>query len=197
MKEYPILFNGAMVRAILKGPKEVTRRLDVDRWLKLRKGDRLWVRETWTVFEVHDASVGLGYRADHPLGGDLSKTDGGYSFTYLENPEHLKQARLRVSCDRWRPAIHMYRWASRILLELTEDPRAERLQDITEEDAIAEGVQPWQFNEQQTMTSGELGCVQPFRGGFACEWDDINERADRTWFANPEVAVVRFRRKAA
>lgn len=127
MKERPILFSGPMVRAILEGRKTQTRRvakihgygLD-DRPVFGRSpfgepGDRLWVRETFCGSCVRDPAY--IYRA----------TD--------ENPSHLFQ-------PRWRPSIHMPRWASRLTLEVTA-VRRERLRDITDDAAraLVEGVQ--------------------------------------------------------
>jgi hypothetical protein len=138
MKERPILFNGDMVKAILDGRKTQTRRpikdlpectiidakrAEIDRdphmaeWLlKTLKcpfgqpGDRLWVRETWA---HHEGAVG----------GIIFKA---------RCPENLAKAK------KWHPSIHMPRWASRITLE-NDEIRVERVQDITEEDAKAEG----------------------------------------------------------
>jgi hypothetical protein len=84
----------------------------------------------------------------------------------------------------------MPKWAARTWLEVT-GVRAERLQEITEEGAIAEGVPPWDFDPQQPMTTGELGADSPYRGGFAVVWDDINEK--HTWKSNPWVWVYQFK----
>lgn len=103
-----ILFKAPMVRAILAGAKTETRRLNLS-WLKRRKGDRLWVRETWAPAGVVGDEV--EYRADNP------------------DP----------TTSKWRTPLHMPRSASRILLELTADARKERVQDIDERGGIAEG----------------------------------------------------------
>lgn len=85
---------------------------------------------------------------------------------------------------RWRPSIHMPRWASRISLEVTEI-RVERLQEITERDALAEGIDPG--------TSICDFAATPARDDFARLWDSINgERAP--WSSNPWVWCVSFRR---
>lgn len=185
MKEKPILFAGEMVRAILEGRKTQTRRvmkiqpkysdcalsrladttdrerrkhIDKLHWVRLSddrlnvvyddnryfrcpyglSGDRLWVRETFTVMG------GLSfYRAD----GEMSSDD--------KKP--------------WTPSIHMPRWASRIDL-LIKNIRVERLQDISEKDAKAEGV-------DSVSEFIEL-------------WESIN-RGD-SWGLNPWVWVVEF-----
>lgn len=195
MKERPILFSGAMVRAILEGRKTVTRRvvkgLDPERlgetmtraqWRQVNRelpesfgitylcpygkpGDRLWVRETW-------ARVG--------------NTDPGYLVYRATYPACLPPGLERVPADirdagyRWRPSIHMPRAASRILLEITA-VRVERLHGISRGDAMAEGC-PF-----PNMAAGP----DP-RQWFAELWQEING-AD-SWAANPWVWVLEFKR---
>ena len=174
MKERPILFNGPMVRAILDGRKTQTRRVVKpqpetkphngvdDKWFSEysdiknlgflkhtcpfgQPGDRLWVREAFT---------------EYPQKGLLYKADGC-------------NKKLGVWWG-WRPSIHMPRRASRIKLEVT-DVRVERLQNISEEDIYAEGIDT---NSHDFM---EL-------------WDSINAKRGHGWDANPFVWVVEFRR---
>jgi hypothetical protein len=94
---------------------------------------------------------------------------------------------------RWRPSIFMPRWASRITLEVTE-VRVQRLQEVTEDDALAEGVEPLKHiaPDQPLLTGGTAG-EQPHRLAFSVLWDSINgERA--SWVSNPWVWAVSFRR---
>ena len=87
---------------------------------------------------------------------------------------------------KWRPSIFMPRWACRIVLEVTS-VRVEALQDITEADARAEGVEP------RTAGQDESGPIKTHRTGFVYLWQQINgERAN--WLSNPWVWVVSFKR---
>ena len=125
-----------------------------------KPGDRLWVRETTKEDIVGSRSLAI-YEADyqHVCKSDGLPADWWYS---------------RKVC----PSIHMPRWASRILLEVV-NVRVERLQDITEEDAIAEGVDP-SIHEKT------------YRYGFSKLWEQIN--GSGSWDANPIVWVVEFKR---
>ena len=163
-KERPILFRGEMVRAILEGRKTQTRRVvkgspaecfpmkgrdnrpdgtffvsrpDSDRVGNSgvqcpygKPGDRLWVRETWGLQTYGDESDWY----DGSIAG-LSESDvrGRWEVT------HRADWGPRQDGCVWRPSIHMPRWACRLVLEVT-DVRVERLQDISEEDAKAEGI---------------------------------------------------------
>ena len=193
MKERPILFSAPMVRAILDGTKTQTRRV-----LKLRggqeiehsslfsardpfamvtspygtRGDRLWVRETFAPRYFDDGKP--GYRADW---------DG--------------RAADCVPEPRWKPSIFMRRHESRITLEVT-GVRVQRLQAISAEDSLAEGV----------PRASECGCEVCRRSTQMCPadaseqvmayaglWDSINgKRARCAWQDNPWVWAVTFRR---
>lgn len=134
-------------------------------------GDRLWVRETFAHIyrnntqpeERRDEDV--AYKADH---------QGLDEYAY----------------GTWKPSIHMPRWASRISLELT-DVRIERLQDISEADAQAEGCAPaWlDANDNETV---HVRAQPTYRQGFARLWRDIN--GPGSWEPNPWVWVVTFKR---
>ena len=98
----------------------------------------------------------------------------------------------------WRPSIHMPRWASRITLEIT-DIRVERLQEISEDDAKAEGVEPWVigdgWREYGLPPDVEAAGTHPLRSArdsFASLWESIN--GPGSWKANPWVWVIEFRR---
>jgi hypothetical protein len=142
VKERPMLFNGDMVRAILDGRKTQTRRIAKPRHCNHgsegqrcpygQPGDRLWVRETWSmdagaVSEDAESDWHICYKAD------LSVTQA-----LCTDAECLRLYDSQRSA--WRPSIHMPRWASRITLEIT-DVRVERLQVISLDDAKAEGVE--------------------------------------------------------
>lgn len=204
MTEHPILFSGPMVRAILAGAKTQTRRVCKPEWLRCldseddedrakavagcpygAPGMRLWVRETWAEAgnEDHaplDPRRAL-YRAD--------TKPGDYGADVFQDG--------REYFDGWRPSIHMPRWASRIDLEVT-GVRVERLQEISEEDARAEGVDEWIPCEIRTGIRARIwggGKRQgTAREHFSILWDSINSKRGYGWDANPWVWVIEFRR---
>jgi hypothetical protein len=150
-------------------------------------GDRLWVREAWCSGYARGC-WGTVFAADKQFVQGSRRHEKGVHFNAeWDGPggQHYK----------WRPSIHMPRWASRLTLEVT-DVRVERLHDITEEDARAEGVEAW----MESLRGGphynhnaQLGAYPVT--AFARLWDSINgERA--AWHSNPWVWVVAFRRVA-
>jgi hypothetical protein len=214
-KERPILFSGSMVSAILDGRKTVTRRpikpsmrgFDVSfelhqqedgSWRPMhtfdescmddqgtehpvicpygKPGDRLWVRETWYCdhFEV--------MRGPYLKPADLDVTEARSDGTLVYAADGLTP--FEADQPAWKPSIHMPRWASRILLEVT-DVRVELLQDISEEQAEAEGVGFLRHapDADETLTAAQL---------FECLWSSIN--GDESWIGNPWVWVVEFKR---
>ncbi|HEP9226275.1 TPA: hypothetical protein VDV27_001086 [Pseudomonas aeruginosa] len=187
-RERPILFNDQMVRAILEGRKTVTRRVVKDTGLyaidaaihgndvALRErealstrcpygepGDRLWVRETWGL-QVRSYGGGAGefivYRATNPDAIYCRSSEG------------------REYPVKWKPSIHMRRHSSRILLEITA-VRVERLQDISDPGALAEGVSHSEMHSGDSLVDV-----------FARLWESIGG----DWAANPWVWVVEFKR---
>ena len=161
-----------MVRALLDGRKTQTRRVvktgSPDDWNACPYGvigDLLWVRETWGESGYNR----IEYRAAPADGSDFR------------------------CVSRWRPSIHMPRFASRITLRIT-DVRVQRVQEISEEDARAEGIV-----DGGCLTCGEpepCGCADPrpdARDAFAYIWHQIHgETGGRAWHANPWVWVLRF-----
>lgn len=212
MKERPILFNAAMVRAVLEGRKTQTRRVvkPSPEWTEPgtawkfsedghsglgwyaynddypeegalfyrcpygQPGDRIWVRETFQPLfadgvENHwetDWKTGKGYKISYPA------TDGIQEFINLDDG----------LSDACKPSIHMPRWASRILLEIT-DIRVERLNDIREKDAWAEGCTGF----DDDVSGGKSGYRE-----FAELWQSIN--GPGSWDKNPWVWVIEFKR---
>ncbi|HHU4099113.1 hypothetical protein QAA37_014725 [Citrobacter freundii] len=148
-------------------------------------GDRLWVRETWSDVNLEGAPA-VAYRADdevYDLMEDESLLDEDGAFNY-QDPRVSKYQFAEWYSDlisgvegNWRPSIHMPRWASRILLEIT-DVRVERLNAITESDASAEGITDTGF--------GDL-----LVDGYRYLWKSIY--GDDSWQANPWVWVIEFK----
>ena len=137
-------------------------------WLNVKKGDRLWVRETF-----HPCDGGAIYAADYPW-------------------EDLREAAKHAGVERWKPSIFMPRAESRIDLEATEDAREERLHDITEAEAEAEGVGAEFEMDLATFVRGRGAPAVTFYLGFKHAWNRIN--GPRSWDENPSVAVVSFKR---
>lgn len=231
MKERPILFSGGMVRAILDGRKTQTRRVmkyqplfktfrryvmdddvpeawqDSDDIFPLCPygvpGDRLWVRETWA-----DTNGESGPMISYKAGGDKFLIDDSYPVDYSKYPGcqftmWCGDLRRGAKGHSWRPSIHMPRLASRITLEVT-GVRVERLQDISEEDAKAEGAKKYMWYQPDGRPESEsryLGGKEQFikdhipvyRNGFATLWDSINAKRGFGWDENPWVWVIEFR----
>lgn len=211
-KERPILFSGAMVRALLDGSKTQTRRAvkpqpnaDTQHWWTTfaasdvreigkkvprdggewcsrqtgkavrcpygERGDRLWVREAWSYY------WGGEYLYQKMPECVLHRADGF--------PTSLG-SRPNGADFRWRPSIHMPRWASRLTLEIT-DVRVQRLQDTSEGDAEAEGIDFMRHvpDVDETLSARQL---------YAALWDSINERRGFSWASNPWVWAITFKR---
>lgn len=178
VRERPILFSGAMVRAILDGRKSQTRRVVTPQLRYIGRcpygqpGDRLWVKETHYVESA-------GYRDGSVRRVLYRATELDASFT-------------------WTPSRFMPRWASRLTLEIT-DTRIERLQEITEGDAMAEGVGRGSWPEDCTEDDGalksETGYFPPrsHTAAFAALWDSLNAKRGYGWDVNPFCWVLTFR----
>ena len=211
MTERGMIFNGEMVRAILDGRKTQTRRpvkfpiLDRNLGCELagnelagelsagnylnsafgKPGDRIWVRETFQG-PLFDYDLMDSYCKD-PTPFEkpefcVYKADGVPAPEFYDADDELH------CC--WRPSIHMPRWASRILLEIT-DVRVERLNAISQEDAQAEGMERagWRPTYSDPDSGGEV--MTPY-DNFAELWSSIY--GEESWNANPWVWVISFKR---
>ncbi|EPG5928060.1 hypothetical protein L4P45_006805, partial [Pseudomonas aeruginosa] len=144
---------------------------------------RLWVRETWTDVNMCGAPA-LAYRADEDI-RDLMEEPGFLDDRGAFNYDDPRVKPYPFACwyaeldqARWRPSIHMPRWACRILLEITA-VRVERLQDISDPGALAEGVSHSEMHSGDSLVDV-----------FARLW----ESTGGDWAANPWVWVVEFKR---
>jgi hypothetical protein len=207
----PILMSGPLVVETLAGRKTVTRRLvrtptgpltdvtypqyhlrEIDEhglhvhngqgggfWAACPfggPGDRLYVRETWRAWALNGA--GDLWRVEYQASaGERGGTRDVYPPSDWTPP-------LALNGGGWAPSIHMPRWASRLTLEVT-GVRVERVQDITEEEARAEGVPTDPHDEYAT-----------YRDLFARLWDSL-ATAGSKWADNPWVWAVSFRRCAS
>ena len=155
-------------------------------------GDRLWVRETWA--------------PDPPIDDSWASTEwNGCGRRAAAVPEQFRKpeyclyaASWTGSELRWVPSIHMYRWASRITLEVAS-VSVERLQDITEEQAHAEGVTPLgsSLGADQRIAGEDRGRTQgthPYTLAYAVLWDELNADRGFGWVTNPWVWSVSFTR---
>lgn len=149
-------------------------------------GDRLWVKETWAVETEH--GVGDPYRWVHyrstPHHG-IRVWPSVADVTYLHESATPERVAEHVAGIHWKSSRFMPRWASRITLEIT-DVRVQRLQEISEEDARAEGV---------TDSWPEIECngARPYAQGFAYLWDEINGKR-APWKSNQWVFALTFRK---
>lgn len=216
MKERGMIFNGEMVRAILDGRKTQTRRpvkfpvLDKNLGCELagnelagelsagnylnsafgKPGDRIWVRETFQGplfdYEQMDAYLEDSSRFETPEFCQYA-ADGGHRPEYQDADDNLRHG--------WRPSIHMPRWASRILLEIT-DVRVERLNAISEEDAEAEGIDMEALYDSQDcydcIADHNMTGRPTVTGAFKYLWESIY--GEESWKANGWVWVISFKR---
>lgn len=141
-----------------------------------QRGDQLWVRETWQGPLLDSDEQEAQFDEDGP---DAFKKPGFCAYRATDDLDAVDEDGKDLG---WRPSIHMPRWASRIQLEIT-GVRVERLQDISEQDAWAEGCEGY----DDDVTGGQSGY-----GEFVALWEAIN--GPGSWEANPWVWVIEFRR---
>ena len=217
VRERPILMSAEMVRAVLDGRKSQTRRVvrpqpaerftepqigpgwictwwrvddDLNDWhdvrLPFQPGDLLYVRETWRITNAYD--VLSPKESVHFVGEDCEgfiqyQADG-------IKPDHMGH------WGKWRRSFHMPKAFSRIWLEVTA-VRVERVQDATESDCIAEGIEGVGCDHRYADGLGCTDClnsgwVEPPGVGFRELWDSLNSRRGYSWDSNPWVWVVEF-----
>jgi hypothetical protein len=134
-----------------------------------------------------DDHYATGFTAKNPLGKPVS------GVVCCGISEQLRARSLDISQACWRPSIHQPRWAARPLLLDVLSVRAERLQDITEEDAKAEGVDMAQFRTEVPGRAAPLMSPDNYRAGFVALWDTINGHK-APWHSNPWIWRLELRR---
>lgn len=147
-------------------------------------GDRLWVRETWKFLGTDMNRHG---RTHSVQDGVVTYPADGSKRTITTDWQNVEVWMTRKSAVR--PSIHMPRWVSRISLQIT-DVRVQRLQDISEEDAEAEGASPEAVGKPDGSFAG-VSCIPDYRA----IWNEI--RGAGSWDANPWVWAISFKRVAA
>lgn len=226
MKEHPILFKTEMVQAILNGHKSQTRRIITPQNSIVGEGKVDWNDFCWDGTEVYKDTCQHGHTEIHkaPLPfADGIKLHVPYKYsedctiyriypkwdigdrlwvkeTFLIATDNSIIYRADNNMERhegiWRPSIFMPRWASRITLEIT-DIRVQRIQDITEEDAIAEGAQAGYILASPTIfhkgLPGYTETPKDYRMGYMRLWDSINLKRGYGWDNNPYVWVISFK----
>jgi hypothetical protein len=196
----PILFNTEMVQAILEGKKSVTRRiikqgniLPTGDWLGEIKEGGEWCTNPrkdvlWTGFRSKYGADAY-YMCRYQVGDILyvretfnnTETD---TVLYAADKDFIDFYLFMESEIKWKPSIHMPKEAARIFLRVT-NVRVERVQEITEEDAIAEGM-------SKTLVDGVVFISA--KGNFHVLWDSLNIKRGYGWDTNPWVWVIEFER---
>ncbi len=197
-KDIPIIFSGPMVRALLEGRKTQTRRLAVTSreiseesspgkyhsrtrllgspWKRTEIGDRLWVRENWAPLD----------RLTHTDPGTAAIAGGGFY--------QADQGTVAGEISKWTPSIHMPRKASRLTLIVT-GVKVERLQDISDEDAQAEGIAwcdkfEWWHCDPNRNGAVPGNTTSPARA-FHSLWMMLH--GEDSFAVNPLVVAITFR----
>ena len=223
MTDRPIIFSGPMVRALLDGRKTQTRRLATSPLRRCEAGDRLWVRETCRAEELHrppvsrptnrkerahlgrtsvivcdelDGSDGIRFAADDTWSIIENSQDAADAWLALFHYGFTEGERPKGHVGKSVPSIHMPRWASRLTL-IVEAVRVEKLQAISSEDAIAEGV----VDTGRRDGAPYAHCIVPGfpevtmehdpESVFAGLWEHLH--GEGSWIANPDVLVLTFR----
>ncbi len=217
MRDIPILFSTPMVQAILDLRKNMTRRLnnleeinqEPERWsfkgldfnfskgilvaefydghgrgrsikCPWQPGNLLWVRETWQCVKYDSMDGDLSYGVEFK--------DGARKYFEFDDNERYHQFGKFAFKEGWQPSIYLPKEAARIWLEVT-NVRVERLQELTEEDAIKEGV----------LSLGDPSAESNWGIGFAKAcfrklWDSLNAKRGYGWDPNPWVWVISFKK---
>ncbi len=215
MNEKPILFSGEMVRAILEGRKTQTRRVMkvqpdckgvlgttpagdlIYHWphnekqiyyCKFPYDHRLWVRENFSIEKI--AWNGESMCCDRVVWKADRCAQYYLNGSTVSSPFYLP-SKYEPFRAKWKPSIHMPRWASRLLLDVVR-VRVERVQDITRDDAKAEGVSGVWVNPPANEQHYQRVMLNPYVANYSVLWDEINGERGFGWDVNPWVWVLEY-----
>lgn len=149
-------------------------------------GTKLWVREAFC--SVDDTEYGGEEWVDYKATPRYAEPGVSHPGGWENSPDDLEAL-------HWKPSIHMPRWASRITLEIV-NVSVERVQDISEEDAMAEGFTGYECGCNRIMCEScmNTGWIEPPQLDFMFTWNDINAKRGYGWESNPFVWVVEFKK---
>ena len=218
----PILFNTSMVQAILEGRKTSTRRIIKNKyensnieWFENKYGRKLvYMQNDAKVTKNSDGSENRQLRACEEIrppykvedilyvretwcqSTEIEPNYGKQEYHYKASPDDfIRQA--PEGFIKWKPSIHMPKVAARIFLKVT-DIKVQRLQDITEDEAQQEGIDPEvaieYSNWRPTFYDPDSGGEPNYREAFKDLWDKLYKKKGYGWDSNPWVFVISFRR---
>jgi hypothetical protein len=179
-----LILSAPLVPPTLEGRKTVTRRM-AKKWLRLKVGDLVFVRENWRTVKKFDSKTAAQI-------AEMARAAGYDPWGPIEYPaEGLRvnwQEFMPDEPGKLRPSIFLPRWASRCVLRITEKPRLELVQDITEEEAKREGV--------ERGPACDEACTTPHRCGFIDTWRRLHTKPGERWSDNPSCVRIAFERAA-
>ncbi len=192
MTDRGIIFSAPMVRALVDDRKTQTRRLGTSPLRRCVAGDRLWVRESFRFFSGgHDCEVyylDKGTLATGPNTGQIPDASLAAYFKMVDKARDKKNRAFNI------PSIHMPRWASRITLTVAE-VRFERLQSISEADAIAEGAAAVDLQHDERLSNAhriDLAGTMSHRLGYERLWNSLHTDEGERWEDDPEIVALTF-----
>lgn len=188
--DHGIIFSAPMIQALCSGWKTQTRRLATSPLRRVVAGDTLWVRETVRAVELRCGTDVIQYPACGEFMNIPNTPEGAEAWGVL----HYYRHRVNKKTGQLVPAIHMPRWVCRMHLHVLE-VRIERLQDLGEDDALAEGARlvtvPGTIGHPLVATSDPNMHAAPITW-YRRLWDSLHTAEGERWEDDPEILVLRF-----
>lgn len=178
----PIIFSTPMAQALLAGRKTQTRRLASSPLRRVEVGDLLWVREAYRLSDLDDGLAPTNTNPNRHV--HYESSTGGWGGS--------------TGWGKLRPSIHMPRWASGITLEVTR-VRFDRLQAISADDCLDEGVQPagpdvGVYEKYRVVNPEAARRFESYaRREFSKLWDTLHDKPGERWADNPMIVALTFK----